>query len=175
MDALEALRTRRSCRRFLDKPIDRAIVEQVIDAGRLAATACNEQPWEFVCVTDPAMRARIAKFAEHGPFIADAPLCIVVMSKEWIFYMEDGAAATQNILVATHALGLASCWVAGDKKEWAPALCSMLGAPAGIRLISLIAVGYPARPLICPPKRPLTEVLHWEKFQGRGKEAGERK
>jgi nitroreductase len=164
MDAMEALRTRRSCRKFLDKEIGRPLVEQVVDAGRLAATARNDQPWEFVVVTDAAVRRKIAKLAEYGPFIADAPVCIVVMSKDVKYFLEDGSAATQNLLVAAHALGLGACWVAGDKKEFAPDLCRMLGAPSDVRLISLVAVGWPADKPGNPTKRALSDCLHWEKF-----------
>jgi nitroreductase len=164
MDALEALRTRRSCRRFLDTEVSRQLVEQIVDAGRLACTARNEQPWEFVVVTDPVLRRKIAGMTEHGPFIAYAPVCIAVMSKETKYFLEDGSAATQNMLVAATALGLGSCWVAGDKKEFAPELCRMLGAPDTVRLISLVAVGWAAGTPSNPTKRGLMDVIHWNKF-----------
>jgi len=164
MDAMEALRTRRSCRKFSDKPVDRQLVEQIIDAGHLAASACNDQPWEFVAVTDKDARRKIAGLTEYGKFIANSPVCIAVMSKDVTFFLEDGSAATQNILVAAHALGLGSCWVAGDKKEFAPEICRFLGAPADVRLVALVAVGWPSAAPGVPPKRELKDVLHWEKF-----------
>jgi len=164
MDAMEALRTRRSCRKFLDREVDRQLVAQVVDAGRLAATARNEQPWEFVVVTNKAARRRIADLTEYGKFIADSPVCIAVMSKDTKYFLEDGSAATQNILVAAHALGLGACWVAGDKKEFAPDVCRLIGAPAGVRLIALVALGWPASTPGMPSKRALKDVIHWEKF-----------
>ena len=164
MDALEALRTRRSRRTFSAKPVDRSLIEQIIDAGRLAATARNEQPWEFVVVTDAAARRDLAASTDHGPFIADAPVCIAVLSADTKYYLEDGSAATQNILVAAHALGLAACWVAGDKKPYAPRIVERLGAPADMKLVALVAVGRPAGDPPSPSKRPLADVLHWETF-----------
>ena len=164
MDALEALRTRRSCRRFAAKDVDRALVEKTIDAGRLASTARNEQPCEFVVVTDADVRCTIAGMTDYGPFIADSPVCIAVLAKETKYYLEDGSAATQNILLAAHALGLGACWVAGDKKRYAPEIAVLLGAPPKMHLVALVAVGWPEGPLPNPPKRPLQEVLHWGKF-----------
>jgi nitroreductase len=164
MDALEALRTRRSCRRFAARDVPRDLVEKVVDAGRLAATARNDQPWEFVVVTDPAARREIAGMTDYGPFIADSPVCIAVLCTDTKYYLEDGSAATQNILLAAHALGLGACWVAGDKKPYAPKIAGLLGAPEGIRLVALVALGWPEGKLPTPPKRTLPEVLHWEKF-----------
>jgi nitroreductase len=166
MDALEALMTRRSIRHYTSQAVPRDMIEKIVDAGRMAATACNEQPWEFVVVTDPAVRAPLAELSIHGKFIAEAPACIVVLSKEWMFFLEDGAAATQNLLVAARALGLGTCWISGDKKPTAPEILKLLGVPEGFRLISLVALGWvdPEARVRNPPKRALQEVLHWEKF-----------
>jgi nitroreductase len=166
MDAFDALLTRRSIRHFSSQPVPRDLIEKIVDAGRMAASACNEQPWEFIVVTDPAVRAQLAELSIHGKFIAESPACIVVFSKMWDFFLEDCAAATQNLLVAARALDLGTCWVAGDKKPTAPQICSLLGVPEGYRLVSLVAVGYAdtTSRVRNPPKRTLQEVLHWEKF-----------
>ena len=73
MDAIEALKTRRCVRSFKPDPLQKETLEDIIDCGRLAATARNEQPWEFVVVTDPAMRKQIADATDFGKFIANAP------------------------------------------------------------------------------------------------------
>lgn len=164
MDAMEALRGRRSCRRFQGREVPGDLLAQLVDAGRLAATARNEQPCEFVVVTDAATRRDIGMSTEHGRFIADTPACIVVLATDTKYYVEDGSAATQNILLAAHALGLAACWVAGDKKPYAPKIVERVGAPATMRLVALVAVGYADGALPTPSKRSLQEVLHWEKF-----------
>ena len=163
MDAIETLKTRRAVRTYTSDALPRDIIEDIIDCGRLAATAINIQPWEFVVVTDAALRGRIAEATDYGKFIADAPVCVVVLCRETKYYLEDGSAATQNILLAAHAHGLGSCWVAGDKKPYAAEISRLVGAPPGYKLISLIAIGYPAeRPE--KAKRPLADVLHWEKY-----------
>ena len=163
MDAVEVLKTRRSVRAYLSQPVPRGVIEDIIDCGRLAASANNVQPWEFVAVTDAAMRRKLAQTTDHGRFIADAPVCVVVLCRDTKYYLEDGSAATQNILLAARAHGLGACLVAGDKKRYAADLCKMVGAPDGFRLVSLVAMGYPAE---TPekPKRALAEVFHWEKY-----------
>ncbi len=164
MDTLEAIRERRSVRKFRPDPVERELLEQLVDSGRLAPTAMGKEPWEFVVVTDDEMRARIAGATDYGKFIAEAPACIAVFCKDTKYYLEDGCAATENILLAAAALGLGACWVAGDKKGYAEKVRQMLGVSQGYRLVSLLPVGYPADRPARKQKRPLKEVLHWEKF-----------
>jgi nitroreductase len=163
MDAIEVLKTRRAVRAYKREPVPREIIEDIVDCGRLAATAINIQPWEFVVVTNPDALRSIAKTTDFGGFIADAPVCVVVLCRDTKYYLEDGSAATENILLAARAHGLGSCWVAGDKKPYAAEICVLVGAPPGYKLISLIPIGHPAE---SPEKakRPLSDVLHWEKY-----------
>ncbi len=164
MDALEAIRQRRSVRSYRPEPVAGELLERLVDCGRLAPTAMAKEPWEFVVVRDGGMLRRIAERTDYGKFIADAPACIAVFCKEIKYYLEDGCAATENILVAAAALGLGACWVAGDKKGYADEMRRMLGVPEGYRLVSLLSVGYPADEAPPRRKRPLEEVLHWERF-----------
>ena len=163
MDALEALKTRRSTRNYKPDPVPKELIEEAVDCGRLAATARNVQPWEFVVVTDPGKRKQIADLAEYGKFIVHSPVCIAVLCQDTKYYLEDGSAAIQNVLVAARALGLGTCWVAGDKKPYAPEVAKLVGAPDTHRLVGLIAMGYTDHKP-SPSKRPLKDVLHWEKF-----------
>src|SRR4051794_37339611 len=82
MDTIEALKSRRSVREFDAKPVSREIIETIVDCGRLAASARNMQPWEFVAVTEAEQRRRIADATEHGKHIATAPVCIAVLCKD---------------------------------------------------------------------------------------------
>jgi len=166
MDAMQMLTSRRSVRKFKPDPVPREMLEKIVDAGRLAPTARNVQPWEFVVVTDAAKRAALAEVNDHGKFIAQAPACIVVLSQPTKYYLEDGAAATTNMLNAAAALGLGSCWVAGDKKPYAAKIVQMVGAPPDMRLVASIALGYPDETLTpAVKKRALADVLHWERFE----------
>ena len=163
MDAIEALKTRRSVRAYQPHPAPRQVLADLVDCGRLAASAINIQPWEFVVVTSQETRQAIADLTDHGRFIAQAAACIAVLSRPVKYYLEDGSAATQNILNAATAHGLGSCWVAGDKKAYASKIAELLSVPAELKLVSLVAIGHAAeRP--DPPKKPLSEVLRWNRY-----------
>ncbi len=164
MDALKAIAQRRSWRKFDGRLVPRDALEQLAEAGRLAATARNEQPWEFIAVTDRAKLREVGGITDHGKFIADAGACIAVYCRDTKYYLEDGCAATQNILVAAAALGLRSCWVAGDKKAYGPAVSRTLGVPEDLKLVALVALGYGEGEAQPPAKRSLESVLHWERF-----------
>ncbi len=164
MDTREAITSRRSIRRFEPRDVPRELLEQLVDAGRLAPTANNVQPWEFIVVTDDSIKTRIAASTDHGKFIADANAVIAVFCKDTKYYLEDGCGATTNILLAATELGLGACWVAGDKKPYCREIMNILNVPAGYKLVSLIAVGYPAGPPPKVAKRPLPDLLHWDRF-----------
>ena len=164
MQTQEAIKKRYSCREFLSKPISEDLISRIVDAGRLAPTARNVQPWEFVVITDKKKLEKIGSLAENGRFVSDCPCCIAVFCKETKYYLEDGCAATENMLLCVADLGLGSCWVAGDKKPYCDAVKELLDVPAEFKLVSLIALGYPKSEAATHPRRPLKEVLHWEKF-----------
>ncbi|MFA6129891.1 MAG: nitroreductase family protein [Candidatus Omnitrophota bacterium] len=166
MENLELLRSRRSIRVFQDRSIDSKDLEKLIDCARFAPTARNVQPWEFVVVTDKHKLTELSKLAENGRFIAQAAACIAVFCLDTKYYLEDGCGATCNILLAATALGIGSCWVAGDKKPYAGQVSVLLNAPIEMKLISLIALGYPQEKdsFKQTDKRQLKELLHWENF-----------
>ena len=161
MDAIQAIKERHSVRKYQDWPIERAMLENLVDCARLAATAINIQPWEFVVVTERAKLSALAALTDYGRFIAGAAACVAILCRDTKYYLEDGSAATQNLLVAATALGLGACWVAGDKKAYASEVLKLIGAPADFKLVSLVPLGYPAEDAR-KSKRALAEVLHWE-------------
>lgn len=163
VDAIVMLKTRRSVREYRNEPVSKEILADIVDCGRLAASAINIQPWAFVVVTDRELRQKIADATDHGKHIATAAACICVFCKDSTYYLEDGCSATANMLNAARAHGLGTCWIAGDKKAYAADVARLVNAPEEYRLVSLIAVGHPAT-IPSPPKRSLQEVLHWERF-----------
>jgi len=164
MQTQEALKNRRSTRIFNAKAIPKELITELIEAGHLAPTARNVQPWEFVAITDKETLKTVASLTDNGRFIAGASAFIAVFCQDTKYYLEDGCAATENILIAAHDLGLGSCWVAGDKKDYNDRIRELLGAPADMKLVSLIPLGYTDNPGRLPAKRSLKELLHWEKF-----------
>ena len=165
-NSLNLLKIRRSVRAFRDKSMPKKQLEKIVDAARFAPTARNVQPWEFVVVTDKNKLTELANLAENGRFIAQAAACIVVFSTDTKYFLEDGSAATCNILLAATALGIGSCWVAGDKKPYCQEVNTLLNAPLGMKLISIVALGYPQNKNVFKvmAKRELKELIHWEKF-----------
>jgi nitroreductase len=161
MDALEAIRTRRSIRKYTGEAIPREALEKIVDAGRLAATGSNRQPWDFVVVTD---RATIVKFKPAGHWMEQAGAVIgVALDPSTRWWVEDGAAAIQNMLIAVTALGYGACWVEGDALPREEFYKGLLGIPPEKRLLALVPVGVPAESPT-KEKKPLEEVLHWERY-----------
>lgn len=162
MDLFDAIEKRRSVRAYLTKPVSRPSLEKIVDAGRRAPTGRNEQPWEFLVITDMYVRQRIAELTTYGKYIADAGACIAVFCRDTPYYLEDGAAATMSMLLAATALDLGSCWIAADKAPYAPAIAELLAAPGTHHLVALVAIGHPSEQPPRNSKRALSEVVHWE-------------
>ena len=163
MDAIEALKSRRSIRTYTEQPVDRAVIEEIIDCARLAPTAMNDQPWDFVVVTDKAALRSIPPVLGHAEYIANAAFAVLVLARETNYAVEDSCAATENLLIAAQAHGLGSCWVAGTKQPYGPIVAKAFGAPEDRQLIAIVSFGYPAEAQQIE-KRALAEVLHWERF-----------
>jgi nitroreductase len=162
-NAIAVLRSRRSIRTYAEKPVEKAIIEEIVDCGRLAPTANNDQPWDFVVLTSKEKLATIPPMLGHAAYIASSAFSILVLARPTQYAVEDCSAAIENLLLAAEAHGIGSCWVAGTQQPYAPAVAKAFGAPEDRQLIAIVSFGYPAEtPQI--EKRPLAEVLHWEKF-----------
>lgn len=170
MDALEAIRKRRSVRQYTGEQIPRDDLETIVDAGRLAASGGNQQPWDFVVVTE---RTTIDQLKEAAGWMDKAGAIIAVVldptSRWWI---EDGSAAIQNILIASTALGYGSCWLEGYTLPLEDKFKRLLGVPRELRLLTLIPIGVPVT-WPTKTKKPLEEVLHWERYLANSKPQSE--
>ena len=115
---IQSIKTRRSVRKFSDKPVPRELIEQVIEAGRFAASGHDRQPWAIICVEDEQTRRRLsaanATFFDlpvKDPFYG-APVYIIVLTKKSTpTYVYDGSQALATMMLAAHSLGLATCWI----------------------------------------------------------------
>ena len=161
MDALEAIHNRRSIRKYTGEAIPRQDLEKIVDAGRLAATGSNQQPWDFVVATE---RHTITRLKPAGHWMEQAAAVIaVVLDPASRWWVEDGSAAIENMLIAVTALGYGACWVEGDALPREEHYKSLLGIPAEKRLLALVPVGVPAESP-AKEKKPLEQVLHWERY-----------
>ena len=162
METFNTIEKRRSIRNFTGDPIPRSDLERIVNAGRLAPSGNNQQPWDFIVVTDESIRQHLSKAASWS---ANASAIIVVVldtsSKYWV---EDGSAAIENILLAATDLGYGSCWLQGNAKPHEAEFKLLLNIPAYLSILSLVPIGVPVEWPKNKVKKPLAEVLHWEKF-----------
>ncbi len=161
MDALETIQRRRSVREFTGAAVPRADLETIVDAGRVAPSGYNRQPWEFIVVTDREMIGRLKAAADWmdkaGAVIA------VVLETTSEYWLEDGSAAVENMMLAARALGYGTCWLEGYTVPLEQDFKKLLGVPQEKRLLTLVPVGVPVSwPTV--EKKPLKEVIHWEKY-----------
>jgi nitroreductase len=153
MDTLTAIHTRRSIREYEDKDISEELVLELLKAAMASPSARNQQPWEFVVITDPDLRKEIPAVCPFAQMIVDAPLAILVCGNLKIetaqgYWVIDCAAATQNLLLAAHALGLGAVWTGVyPREERMDGLTALLDLPEYILPHSLVVLGFPAQEL----------------------------
>jgi len=170
VDVFEAIRARRSVRRFMREPIAPEVLEELLSAAVLAPSAGNAQPWRFIVVRDPQLKEGLVAAAYGQSFLGEAPVVIVVCADlerarrayrergETLYCLQDTAAAVQNLLLAATAKGLGTCWVgAFDEGR----VAELLGLPRGLRPVALIPVGRPAESPRPRPRRPLSELIEY--------------
>ena len=162
METLETIRRRRTVREFTGDPIPRSDLETIVDAGRLAPSGYNRQPWDFIVVTEQAMIDEL-KIAAQWMEQAGAIIALVLDAESTKFWLEDGAAAVENMLLAATALGYGSCWLQGYTEPLEEQFKTLLDVPSDKRLLTLIPVGVP---VTWPQKekKTLNEVIHWERY-----------
>jgi nitroreductase len=146
MDVLEAIKGRRSIRRYNKLPISEEQVTQILEAGRWAPSRGNSQPWRFIVLRNAQGRIDLAEAIPTGKFLAEAPLGIaVVVNPEASKYPEqEGAAAIQNILLAAYALGLGACWISVYGTGSEEKAKQLLQIPDEEWLLSIVSIGHPA-------------------------------
>jgi len=178
VELFEAINTRRSIRKFQDRPVEPEKLEQVLEAARLAPSWSNLQCWRFVIVTDAAARKTLSElsyveafFATYGfaknpaqKALAEAPVVIVACADpsrsgllwEQPYYLVDTGIACQNLMLAAHAVGLGSVFVGVFDEVKVRAL---LGIPSNIRVVGLFPLGYPeGEKKAGPPRKSLAEI-----------------
>lgn len=164
MEVRDAIRTLLAVRQYQDKPVPADLVERIVEAAHLTASSMNKQPWHFVVVQDRDTLGRLGELAHTGPYIAQAPLAVVVaFEKASRFGVSDASRAIQDLLLAAWSEGLGSNWVGFGGLDEAGTL---LGIPAEFEVLAIVPFGYPARAVGRGKKqrRPLGEVVSRERF-----------
>jgi len=165
MDILEVIKTRRSIRKYRLDLVSEEEITKILEAGRWAPSSDNTQPWSFIVLRSQEVREKLADILTWGRFLAQAPLGIVVTVNPMASNhpVEDGAAATQNMLLEAHSLGLGACWIATYGEAYEASAKKVLNVPQDDRLISVIAIGHPAE---SPQKtrRKLDELTFTDRY-----------
>jgi nitroreductase len=150
MEALDAILSRRSIRRYTDKPVLPETVRTLLEAAMAAPSANNKQPWHFVVVTERFILDAIPKFHPYSRMLFEAPLAILVCGDTSIeshpgYIAQDCSAAVENILIAAQGLGLGAVWLGVyPREERMVGMKDLLKIPDGILPFALISFGYPA-------------------------------
>ena len=182
MDLMHAIRNRRSIRRLKAEPVNNDLVNTVLEAGRWAPSWANTQCWKFVVVRDASMRGKVAETISPGnpatDAIKSAPVIIVVCGKlgrsgykkgeavtdkgDW--YMFDTALATQNMMLTAYSLGLGMVAIGVFD---ATRVAELLGVPSNARVVLLLPLGYPAEEPAAPPRKELSDIVSYDRYEQR--------
>jgi nitroreductase len=176
---LELIKKRQSDRRYNDKPVEKEKLDRILEAGRLAPSACNAQPWKFIIVTDPVLIKKLAEAASArllgmNTFVAQAPLLIVVVKvrpnfsskvggtiKNKDYSLIDIGIASENICLQARAENIGSCMIGWFDE---PLVRKILSIPASKRVELIITLGYSTSEQREKRRKPAEEVVSYNKY-----------
>lgn len=163
MDANTCIRTKRDSREYTDQPISEETLRRILQAGRMAGSSKNTQPWAFVVLRDEARRAELAACGNFAKHVPPAPLAIAIVITPGGGDFDAGRTG-QNMMLAAWAEGIASCPVAMHDKECA---ADVLGVPEGHRVSIVMSFGYPVSKESLHrgiARTPLSDLVHEERW-----------
>jgi len=171
MEFQELILTRRSVRKYLDKPVEDEKLGRVLEAARVAPSACNNQPWHFIVIRDEEMRQRLSE-AYGRDWFYTAPVIICACGEPSVNFRRidgknyndvDVTIAMDHLILAAAEEGLGTCWIGAFKPDVAR---KVLEIPEGIEPVAMTPLGYPAEPLqrAAKKRKELKEIIHFEKW-----------
>ena len=169
MEALEAIMTRKSVREFGYKPMPDDALKMILAAGMQAPSARKGLPWHFVVVEQRDALMRIPRFSPYTKMVAEASAGILVCAdtaneRSGEYFVQDCSAATENILLAAHALGMGGVWTGVyPDEEKMEGFRKLLGIPANIAPVSFAVIGFPKKKEAAEPRYDEARV-HREKW-----------
>jgi nitroreductase len=163
MEVYDAVRTVLAVRQYQSKPVPAETVRRILEAGRLTASASNRQPWHFILVDDKETIGKLAALATTGPYIAQAPMVIVVAVENNRFGLSDGSRAIQSMVLTAWSEGIGSNWVGFAGMDQ---IKPLLNIPDTLDVIAILPMGYPAKKLGYGKKnrKSVAEVIHHGRF-----------
>ena len=164
MEVFEAVRTVLAVRRYTDTPVPAPVIGRIVEAGRLAASSINMQPWHFVLIEDRTTLRKLGATMRSGRYIADAAFAIVVLvEKDSPYAVSDASRAIQNMILVAWSDGVGSNWVGFGSM---PEVEKLVGAPKTFEGLAVVPFGYPAAKLGRGRKKrkPIGDVVSRERF-----------
>lgn len=167
MDVFECVKTLSSIRSYIKKDVPEEVVKEVLEAGRLAPSAHNDQPWQFILVRNKVMLKEMVQYCISGSFIAEVDFAVVVVtdpSSKW--HEIDTTRAVQNMVLTAWGHKLGSCWIGRLNKE---GLMEYLNIPKELNVLTVLPFGYFEESQLSKVKyrKSPEEVFHLNKFGNR--------
>lgn len=170
METLESILTRRSTRRFNNSPVSEETITELIRYGMYAPSATNKQPWRFIVINNRFLLDDIMEFHPYAKMLKEATCAILVCGDELAantpeYWPVDCSAATQNMLLAAHAMGLGACWVGlYPRQERLDAIRKIFTLPWNINPFALVPIGYTDK-ILPMPERFDEKKIFWNAWQ----------
>ncbi len=173
MEARDCINTRRSIRKYLQKPVEFDKVTAILEAATKAPSAGNTQDYRFIVITDKDLIGKIAEHCTEQYWITTAPLIIVVCADlekakahygirgERLYTTQNAAAAIQNMLLTAHNLELGSCWVGSFDEDY---VNDLLGIPGHARPQAIIPIGYPDEEPREKEEKPIEDMVFFNSY-----------
>jgi len=167
VEVLEAIRTRRSIRKYKDQDVADDLIDQILTAGTWAPSGMDNQPWRFAVIRDKKLKSDIAKLAEQTKMLENAPVIIPVFFDHNAGYdntkdIQTMGACLQNMLLAIHGLGLGGLWL-GEIRKNMDKVRVLCGAPEKYELMAVIVLGYSAQKAVKGKRKDLEDVVFLRK------------
>ena len=164
-DHLRFLISRRSIRKFKDRPVSDELILKILDAARFAPSAKNSQPWEFIVVKDDLLKERLGRIHRYASPLLGAPLAIVVVCDREASptsYLVDCANAVMYVMLAAHALGLGTVWIQSLRNV--EEVQELLELPERLIPVAILAVGWPDESPNPKKRKELREIVHLDRY-----------
>lgn len=173
MDVFEAIRERRSVRKYRDEPVEQEKLGAVLEACRWSPSAGNRQPWEIIIVDDPEVKGKLAELALEQMWMKTAPVIMVVCINEnkaratygersGMYDLETIGMAVENMMLTAHSLGLGTCCVGAFEEK---KVKEMLECLEFVKPVALVTMGYPAEERPLPPRDEVSAFTFYNSYR----------
>jgi len=169
MSVYDVIKSRGSIRKFKPEPIPQKDLDTILDSARLAQSAANRQPWEFIVISDASRKSTLVTVAGHQEFVGEAATVVVCLGDPsasaavgaYNGMLIDMGIAIENMVLTAWDLGVGSCWIGAYNEGGVKQLLSI---PDRLRVVSMLVLGYPAQEPGSKRRKSLSEIVHYEKY-----------